>query len=88
MLGAERNSVVTNEAELRAKNVFENVKVVRWRGRSGNGMMEKSDEVKPIMEFLAKRLKSRAGVPKGAVEIGVPKGPVEKGVPKGAVEKS
>ncbi|KAL7272567.1 hypothetical protein RUND412_004620 [Rhizina undulata] len=69
MLGAETNSHITEEAEKRARNVFETVQLVKWKGRKGDGMMTNADETRPIMEFFARRLRSREGVPEGAVEI-------------------
>lgn len=69
LLGAEHGSAVTEAAERRARNDFKTVAVVRWRGRTGDGMMRNVEEARPIMEFFARRLKSRAGVPDGAVEL-------------------
>ena len=62
-------SAVTKANEVRLRAVFENVEVVRWQ-RRGDGMMRNREEMLPIMRFFARHLRSRAGVPPGAVEIG------------------
>lgn len=69
LLGAEKNSAIDAAAEERMKERFDFVKVVKWSGRNGDGMMKSREEVRPIMEFFAKRLGSRQGVPEGAVEL-------------------
>jgi len=62
-------SAVTKADEARLRAVFESVEVVRWP-RRGDGMMRNREEMLPIMQFFARRLRSRAGVPAGAVEVG------------------
>lgn len=62
-------SAVTKTNEVRLRAVFESVEVVRWQ-RRGDGMMRNREEMLPIMRFFARHLRSRAGVPSGAVEVG------------------
>lgn len=69
IFGAEKNSAITDASVARVNNVFETVNVVRWKGRNGDGMMENAEETRPMMEFFSRRLKSRVGVPEGAIEI-------------------
>jgi predicted esterase len=69
LLGAERNSAITEGVEARVRNVFDVVNVVKWHGRNADGMIKCADEVRPIHEFFARRLKSRAGILPGAVEL-------------------
>jgi len=69
LLGAEKNSAINESAEARARNVFDSVQVVHWKGRKQDGIMKTPDEVRPIMEFFARRLRSRAGIPAGTVEL-------------------
>lgn len=66
---ASERSAVSGSAVARMKDVFEFVEVKEWK-RKGDGMMRNRDEMLPIMQFFARRLRSRKGVPEGAVEIG------------------
>ncbi|KAJ9299449.1 hypothetical protein DTO271G3_3071 [Paecilomyces variotii] len=69
LLVAGRDSpVVTDGAVQRTKNVFEFVELHRY-ARKGDGMPRSREEMMPIMQFFARRLRSRQGVPEGAVEI-------------------
>lgn len=68
MLGGGSDSLVTEGAVARAKDTFEFVEYIRW-SRRGDGMPQNRGEMLPIMRFLASRLRSRRGVPKGSVEI-------------------
>ncbi|KAA8912444.1 Phospholipase/Carboxylesterase-domain-containing protein [Sphaerosporella brunnea] len=68
-MGAEKNSAITEGAEARLKNVFEFVEVVKWHGRKEDGMMKNKEEAMPMMQFMARRLRSNAGIPAGAVEL-------------------
>ncbi|KAJ5183022.1 hypothetical protein N7492_000638 [Penicillium capsulatum] len=61
--------VVSDEAVRRTKEVFEFVEVSRYQ-RKGDGMPSNRDEMLPVMQFLARRLRSRQGVPEGSIEIG------------------
>lgn len=64
IIGSETGSYITVEAEKRIKNVFHNVRVVRWKGRSRDGPITNKSEAQDILQFLATRLRSHAGVPK------------------------
>ena len=66
--GAE--SAVKDAGVRRTKEEFQYVEVVRWAGKRGDGMPQNRDEMLPIMQFFARRLRSRSGVPEGSVEIG------------------
>ncbi|KAJ5099708.1 hypothetical protein N7532_006709 [Penicillium argentinense] len=61
--------VVSDGAVKRTKGVFEFVEVSRY-ARKGDGMPSNRDEMMPVMQFFARRLRSRQGVPEGSVEIG------------------
>jgi predicted esterase len=64
-----RGTAVSGEKVKKLKEVFSEVELVRWQ-REGDGMPRSREEMLPIMRFFARRLRSRAGVPEGAVEIG------------------
>ncbi|PYH48868.1 alpha/beta hydrolase [Aspergillus saccharolyticus JOP 1030-1] len=69
LLVAGRDSLaVTESAVRRTKDRFEFVEVHRY-ARRGDGMPRSREEMLPIMQFLARRLKSWKGVPEGSVEI-------------------
>ncbi|KAJ5165454.1 Phospholipase/carboxylesterase/thioesterase [Penicillium coprophilum] len=69
LLVAGRDSVaVSDEAVRRTKQVFEFVEVSRY-ARKGDGMPSNREEMLPVMQFFARRLRSRQGVPEGSVEI-------------------
>jgi predicted esterase len=65
---ASRGSKVTDSAVSKLKNAFEHVEVKDWK-RNGDGMMSNREEMMPIMQFFARRLLSRRGVPAGSVEL-------------------
>ncbi|PVI04374.1 phospholipase/Carboxylesteras-like protein [Periconia macrospinosa] len=65
---AARGSAVTDGAVSRLKDAFEFVEVKEWR-RNGDGMPSNRDEMMPIMQFFARRLRSTRGVPAGSVEL-------------------
>ncbi|KKY22730.1 putative phospholipase carboxylesterase superfamily [Diplodia seriata] len=65
---AARGSSVSDAAVRRLKDSFEFAEVKEWR-RVGDAMPSNRDEMLPIMQFFARRLKSVRGVPEGAVEI-------------------
>ncbi|KAK2811451.1 hypothetical protein FQN50_002074 [Emmonsiellopsis sp. PD_5] len=67
--GRGPESALSEVGEARTRNVFGDVEVVRWAGRRGDGMPSNREEMFPIMRFLARRLRSRAGVPEGSVEV-------------------
>jgi predicted esterase len=64
-----RNSAVKENHVRRLKDTFHYVEVKQWT-KIGDGMPSSRDEMLPIMQFLARRLKSMKGVPEGSVEIG------------------
>jgi len=61
-------SAVSDEDEERAKSTFAFCEIKEW-ARHGDGMPRNREEMLPIMQFFARRLKSRRGVPAGSVEI-------------------
>lgn len=69
LLVAGRDSLaVTESAVQRTRNIFEFVEVHRY-ARKGDGMPRNRDEMFPVMQFFARRLRSWQGVPEGSVEI-------------------
>ncbi|KAJ9639888.1 hypothetical protein H2201_007334 [Coniosporium apollinis] len=62
-------SLVTDSALARMRDWFEFVEVREWK-KVGDGMPANREEMLPVMQFFARRLRSRRGVPEGAVEIG------------------
>jgi len=68
LLGGSSRSLLTVTAIRNAKDVFEYVQVTTWQ-RPGDGMPSNRAEMLPIMAFLARRLRSRVGVLRGAVEL-------------------
>lgn len=69
LLVASRDSAaVTDSAIQRTRNGFEFVELHRWV-RKGDGMPRSREEMMPVMQFFARRLRSRQGVPEDAVEI-------------------
>ena len=67
-LGGSSNTLITRAAIDRLKAAFENIEYQKWN-RAGDGMPRNREEMLPIMRFFARRLRSRAGVPKGSVEV-------------------
>lgn len=65
---ASSGSQVTDSALKRLKDNFNFVEVKEWQ-RKGDGMMRNREEMLPIMQFFARRLRSRKGVPEGSVEL-------------------
>ncbi|KAL9612716.1 MAG: hypothetical protein Q9167_002707 [Letrouitia subvulpina] len=68
-LGGKAETLMTEEKVEGLRRVFGQVKYVKW-GRQGDGMPRSREEMMPVMRFLAERLRSRRGVPEGAVEVG------------------
>ena len=64
-----KSSQVTRLTVDRLKEAFGVVKYVKWE-RADDGMMRNREEMVLVMEFFARRLRSRAGVPEGGVEVG------------------
>jgi predicted esterase len=65
---ASKGSKVTDSAVSKLKDAFEHVEVKDWK-RNSDGMMSNREEMMPIMQFFARRLLSRRGVPSGSVEL-------------------
>ncbi|KAL3263134.1 hypothetical protein ABHI18_002095 [Aspergillus niger] len=66
--GGERSTAVRAAGVRRTKEWFEFVEVSRYK-RRGDGMPRNADEMRPVMEFLARRLRSYKGVPEGSIEL-------------------
>ncbi|KAF2198543.1 phospholipase/Carboxylesteras-like protein [Delitschia confertaspora ATCC 74209] len=64
-----RNSAVSDSAVKKIKDAFEFVEAKEWR-KTGDSMPQNRDEMLPIMQFFARRLRSTHGVPTGSVELG------------------
>ncbi|KAL6704500.1 hypothetical protein ACN47E_008129 [Coniothyrium glycines] len=65
---AAKNSAVSESAISKLRHTFEFVEVVEWKC-NGDRMPASRDEMMPIMQFFARRLRSMRGVPAGSVEI-------------------
>lgn len=61
-------SDVSDTAVKRTQDAFQFVELHRW-SRRGDGMPRNRDEMLPVMQFFARRLKSRKGVPAGSIEL-------------------
>ncbi|TVY37844.1 putative hydrolase [Lachnellula occidentalis] len=68
LCGGSRSREVTRQAVDALKERFAAVEYVKW-AKEGDGMPGSREEMLPIMKFFARRLRSRAGVPEGAVEV-------------------
>lgn len=69
VLHGSTKSLITTTAVRNITSTFSNVEVHEWK-RPGDGMPTNRNEMLPIMQFFARRLRSRTGVPEGAQEIG------------------
>ncbi|KAF2871128.1 Phospholipase/carboxylesterase/thioesterase [Massariosphaeria phaeospora] len=65
---ASRGSAVTSGATTKLKDAFDFVEIREWT-KNGDGMPSNREEMLPIMQFFARRLRSTKGVPAGSVEI-------------------
>ncbi|KAF9691112.1 hypothetical protein EKO04_010806 [Ascochyta lentis] len=65
---ASRASAVTDGAVSKLKDAFEFVEVKDWK-KNGDSMPSSRDEMMPIMQFFARRLRSTKGVPAGSVAL-------------------
>lgn len=63
-----KGSVVTSGAISKFKDAFEFVEIKEWK-KNGDGMPSNREEMMPIMQFFARRLRSTRGVPAGSVEL-------------------
>ncbi len=68
VLGGSRSTQVTRSAVDALRASFGEVEYVRWVNGE-DSMPANREEMTPIMRFFARRLKSRAGVPDGALEL-------------------
>ena len=69
VLGGSSGTLITRSALDKLKAAFQSVEYQKWN-RTGDSMPRNRDEMLPIMRFFARRLRSRAGVPEGSVQIG------------------
>jgi predicted esterase len=65
---ANKKSAVTDSAVSKLKDAFEYVEIQEWK-KNGDGMPSSREEMLPIMQFFARRLRSTKGVPAGSVEL-------------------
>ncbi|KAF1928182.1 phospholipase/Carboxylesterase superfamily protein [Didymella exigua CBS 183.55] len=65
---AVRASAVTDSAVAKMKDAFEFVEIRDWK-KNGDGMPSSREEMLPVMQFFARRLRSTRGVPAGSVEL-------------------
>ncbi|KAF2422179.1 phospholipase/Carboxylesterase superfamily protein [Tothia fuscella] len=64
-----RMSAINEINAQRLKDTFQFLEVVQWK-RPGDGMPATKEEMMPIMQFFARRLRSMKGVPEGSIAIG------------------
>ena len=69
IIGGSSKSLITTATLTNIKNVFQSVETEQW-ARPGDVMPRNRQEMLPIMQFLARRLRSRHGVPEGSIEVG------------------
>lgn len=69
VLGGSSATSITQSALALLKKSFVTVEYIKWP-RPGDAMPTNRDEMLPIMKFLARRLRSRVGIPEGSVEVG------------------
>lgn len=65
---AQKGSLVKDYHLDRLKDLFENVEIINWK-KTGDSMPRNREEMMPIMQFFARRLRSMRGVPEGSVEL-------------------
>ena len=65
---ASKKSAVTDSATSKLKDAFEYIEIKEWK-KNGDGMPSSREEMLPIMQFFARRLRSTKGVPAGSVEL-------------------
>ncbi|KPI35719.1 putative hydrolase [Cyphellophora attinorum] len=70
LLGGRKGTLAKDDGSpvKRIKAAFEFVESHQWK-RADDGLPRNREEALPMMQFLARRLKSRRGVPEEAVEI-------------------
>jgi predicted esterase len=65
---ATKGSTVTDSAISKLKDAFEYIEIKEWK-KNKDGMPSNREEMMPIMQFFARRLRSTRGVPAGSVEL-------------------
>lgn len=65
---ASKSSAIKEGAISKLKDAFDFVEIRDWK-KNGDSMPSNRDEMMPIMQFFARRLRSTKGVPAGSVEI-------------------
>jgi len=65
---AAKDSAISDSAVTKLKDVFDFVEVKEWK-KNGDSMPSNREEMLPIMQFFARRLRSTRGVPTGSVEL-------------------
>ncbi|KAL3422891.1 phospholipase carboxylesterase superfamily [Phlyctema vagabunda] len=68
VLGGSRSTEITRSSIDKLKETFSDAEYVKW-SKPVDSMPGNREEMLPIMKFFARRLRSRAGVPEGAVEV-------------------
>ena len=68
LLGGSSNTALTAQTIHDTKEIFKEMRYHRWN-RSGDGMPRSREEMLPLMQFLARRMRSQQGVPEGSVEV-------------------
>lgn len=68
IIGGSTNTLVTKSAMTNLKSAFESVQYTKYT-RVGDSMPRNREEMLPVMQFFARRLQSRRGVPQGSVEV-------------------
>ncbi|KAI9759647.1 MAG: hypothetical protein M4579_002215 [Chaenotheca gracillima] len=68
VLGGSTKTQVTASALSRLRDSFEFLEYKKW-AKEGDGMPRNREEMLPIMQFFARRLRSLKGVPEGSVEL-------------------
>lgn len=67
LLGGAKGVLSSNHAKT-VKGTFEHVEHHQWK-KADDSMPKNREEVLPVMQFFARRLRSRSGVPEGSVEL-------------------
>ncbi|MCJ1434273.1 hypothetical protein MMC27_003640 [Xylographa pallens] len=70
ILGGSSRTLITLDAISSLGAKFQYVDYKKWPNKVADGMPRNREEMLPIMQFFSRRLRSRAGVPEGSVEIG------------------
>ncbi|MCJ1287884.1 hypothetical protein MMC26_007236 [Xylographa opegraphella] len=70
VLGGSSKTLITPDAVSRLGSRFHYVDYKKWPDKVADGMPRNRNEMLPLMQFFSRRLRSRAGVPEGSVEIG------------------